>query len=672
MRLARALEAALLSAMLTAGCSGGDDGGGGGNGGEPPIADAGDDAAVRIYQPRALNGSQSEDPEGKPLTFAWTVLGAPDGSAAALTSGGAAAIVSFTPDAEGSYLFGLVVSDGKKASALDTVEINVTLQVAVFGAFDDAAPALDLAGAGDVDDYTGYPVSFVTGGSDGVVLVEDYRFGQATLMAYYTFDGTQELLAGGDIWDSYIDGNWVVWRENRTGQVDLFARNLATGAETRVTNTTQMETVGNFDGEVVTWEEVRDPSYGVDVFAFDLVAGQEIQVSPLDLGIDETSPRTDGATVVFTAQNATPDAFAFDLAGQNLMPLAINTTDSELALGVSGDFAILTVDTGSGPQLIRQRLSNGNRFPITTANTVDEVAGDYALYSDLGGLHAFRFSTNAIIDITTSWEDADLADGTVVWTDFNVTTSSDDVFSKGLPAGAVQQITATTEDEEDAVFVGSGVAWWETAVNGLQEAYFTPDLGTTVEHASGGKVLLADRVDEYDVAIVSSDVDPEFQALVLDALSSAGVPILSFNRDGFSVAEAYAGDTLYNLAVDSAQCGPATVMFNAADPALAGFAPGTYSELERFITSADYAARSFDVFAGLGTPPEDWTALATHAANPNTCPIGGETVIASFTNDDGTMVILDGTVGNYLEFWEPSRHALTIAELRYLAATRAP
>ena len=143
---------------------------------------------------------------------------------------------------------------------------------------------------------------------------------------------------------------------------------------------------------------------------------------------------------------------------------------------------------------------------------------------------------------------------------------------------------------------------------------------------------------------------------------------LSFERDGGSVGRHYVDQGLYDLAIDGAQCGPAVVTITDAAASFEGFLPGAYWELERFITGADYEARSFDVLPG----PADWTVHATHGANPNDCVLGGDTVIASFTNADGTKVILDGVATDYLEFWEPGRRALTLAELRYLAATRAP
>ena len=79
-----------------------------------PIADSGEAQYFQIGGPAEavqLSGAASYDPEGAPLTYAWSIDSAPTGSSATIDAG-ASVDASFTPDLIGDYLVRLVVNDG--------------------------------------------------------------------------------------------------------------------------------------------------------------------------------------------------------------------------------------------------------------------------------------------------------------------------------------------------------------------------------------------------------------------------------------------------------------------------------------------------------------------------------------------------------------------------------
>ena len=95
---------------------------------QPPIANAGPDQTVTPGTAITLNGSASSDPDGDALTFAWTLMSKPAGSAAALT-GSTTVTPHFTADIAGVYVIRLVVNDGSASSAPDQVSVTATAPV---------------------------------------------------------------------------------------------------------------------------------------------------------------------------------------------------------------------------------------------------------------------------------------------------------------------------------------------------------------------------------------------------------------------------------------------------------------------------------------------------------------------------------------------------------------
>ncbi|MGZ4848597.1 MAG: PKD domain-containing protein [Halobacteriota archaeon] len=75
-----------------------------------PVANAGFDQTTTVKSAVTLDGSMSYDPDGHPITYAWTLTDKPHGSKAQVSSG-TSAQPTFTPDKEGAYKIQLVVTD---------------------------------------------------------------------------------------------------------------------------------------------------------------------------------------------------------------------------------------------------------------------------------------------------------------------------------------------------------------------------------------------------------------------------------------------------------------------------------------------------------------------------------------------------------------------------------
>ena len=90
---------------------------------EPPVCDAGGDAAGVIGEAFVLDASGTTDADGDALVYQWRIIERPDGAAAVIDEV-TLKVTSFTPDIVGTYRIRLIVTDG-----IDTCRSDITLEV---------------------------------------------------------------------------------------------------------------------------------------------------------------------------------------------------------------------------------------------------------------------------------------------------------------------------------------------------------------------------------------------------------------------------------------------------------------------------------------------------------------------------------------------------------------
>ena len=119
----------------------------------PPVANAGPNQTVKLGATAILNGSGSTSSSGLPLSYAWTLVARPLGSAAALT-GMNSVSPSFVVDKAGVYQAQLIVNDGLASNpATVTITTGITAPVANAGASQvvTVGALVQLNGAGSTD-----------------------------------------------------------------------------------------------------------------------------------------------------------------------------------------------------------------------------------------------------------------------------------------------------------------------------------------------------------------------------------------------------------------------------------------------------------------------------------------------------------------------------------------
>ena len=98
-----------------------------------------------------------------------------------------------------------------------------------------------------------------------------------------------------------ISGNWIVYADHRNGNMDIFAYQINTGTEKRITTNTDSQTNPRIHGNLIVWEDWRNDNgawSNCDIYGYDLSTEQEFVVS--NQPVMEELIGVDGNIIAFT------------------------------------------------------------------------------------------------------------------------------------------------------------------------------------------------------------------------------------------------------------------------------------------------------------------------------------------------------------------------------------
>ena len=172
----------------------------------PPVANAGIDMNITTGDLVVLNGNNSSDPDGDPLTYNWSVLSQPLDSVVVFSDEGTAQ-PTFSGDKSGIYILQLIVNDGTVDSAPDTIQIiqkSPILYGDINGTVRDAVTGLEIPNINlnirtGENNHTGNIFITTTSDQNGHYLIKDLPVGVYTIEAvadgYITGYFTVEAIA---------------------------------------------------------------------------------------------------------------------------------------------------------------------------------------------------------------------------------------------------------------------------------------------------------------------------------------------------------------------------------------------------------------------------------------------------------------------------------------------
>ncbi len=278
----------------------------------PPVADAGPDQTRLVTETATLDGSGSSDVDGDPLTFSWSFVSIPGGSAAAL-NGADTVSPRFTIDVPGDYVVQLVVNDDTVDSEPDTVVVSTDNSPPVADAGADQTrlvtetATLDGSGSSDVDgDPLTFAWSFVSkpegnSGDKSAAVLDD----PTSVTPSFVVD---------------LPGNYVLQLVVNDGTVDSEADTVVVSTD----NSPPVADAGPDQTRLVTETATLDGSGSSDVDGDPLTYSWSFVSRPEgDEGGKSTATLDDPTTV--------NPSFVVDLPGNYVLQLVVNdgTVDSE-------------------------------------------------------------------------------------------------------------------------------------------------------------------------------------------------------------------------------------------------------------------------------------------------------------------------------------------------------
>ncbi len=185
-----------------------------------------------------------------------------------------------------------------------------------------------------------------------------------------------------------VSGTKVVWQDKRSGDWDIYVKDIETGVVTRLTSNASDETRPSIDGDIVVWQEDVSGTFGM--YGYDLLNNKPISIVSCILG-DQVNPDVSGNWVVWQ-DNKDGN---WDIYAKN----------------------ISTRDPATSEPAIRVTSHERDQInPIIVGNTI--VWEDYR--NGLGEIYKYDLTTNTETRVTIDAEGQTipaLSDTTLVWTD---------------------------------------------------------------------------------------------------------------------------------------------------------------------------------------------------------------------------------------------------------------
>jgi beta propeller repeat protein len=226
--------------------------------------------------------------------------------------------------------------------------------------------------------------------------------------------------------DPAVHAGRVVWQDFRdVGYGEIYFRDLESGEQRRLTNNGFGQYAPDIQGNWVVWQDNRNTE--VDIYGFDLRGMSETRLT--NTAYNEARPRLAGNWVLFSEDSAgvlTDNFILLDLATRRSVPLTRTETKKSFGSLISGQLYWQDGTTGSSRIMnaavpaVQSVFRNYNTVPVTPA-LVAKYANAFALLRDWNGQAGVTAVTQFRSFAPVASDTATIAGGTPAGTNFALT-----------------------------------------------------------------------------------------------------------------------------------------------------------------------------------------------------------------------------------------------------------
>ena len=259
--------------------------------------------------------------------------------------------------------------------------------------------------------------------------------------------------------DPVTDSRLVIWRDDRTGNPDLYSRDLETSEEWAAVSHPSAQLNPALGGSLLVWQDTRNspshvpPEYAnQDIYALDLRTGQEFAVCTALW--DQEDPAVSGDIIVWADyRRANPilnplisDIYGYDLStGREFLIASADDDVRQVKPAISGSI-VVWADMHNGGDIWGHDLDTNTSFPICVnpygQKDVD-IDGRYVVWEDwrngvdkdIWGYDLLTGTQFPIYQGPGNQGDPSISGNLVVW-DFSAPGDQDRVWGAYIPEPA--------------------------------------------------------------------------------------------------------------------------------------------------------------------------------------------------------------------------------------------